>query len=433
MKKTILLILFCLIVIFSKAQFISEGPIANIDKITRIWGAGNDIIYFQNFVDGTLPKLEYYWKDSSGTVSKINKFSDIDFLKNSITGFKVIDNSQRAEIYKTIDGGYNWHLFNSIEYDSLGSNISYFVNALYLNNENEVYITGTKSKDKEYYSKRLWKVTKTGYSFEEYVYSQWVSVYFVNDNIGFKRVDYQNETIETKTQDGGKTWSVFEYKIPGDSNEKVAIPHFITENYGFTRSHERIDKKIKNGRIYRTFDGGQSWDLVYYLPENACVFENYLDTNTVFFIISHLNPDNNQLLYTLDQGENWIDTSILFNFFNCPTSSRCYLHRSPDTNVYFRYDKTSSGIDSEKNKNSNIKIINYPGSESIIIIAKNLSNEKTIITIYSVQGKQIHTKQVYPHNGQMNEEINISRLSKGIYLLHINNKEVRQTSKIVSF
>ena len=115
--------------------------------------------------------------------------------------------NQTGGIFKTDDGGLNWSRQNSADYDTSSS----FANV----------------------------------------------VYFWDENIGFAQGDPINGEFELYvTQNGGDNWT----QVPGNN-----IPNPLGGEYGYTRQIEVVGNNIwfttNKGRIYRSSDKGNNWDV----------------------------------------------------------------------------------------------------------------------------------------------------------------------------
>ena len=115
--------------------------------------------------------------------------------------------NQTGGIFKTDDGGLNWSRQNSANYDTSSS----FANV----------------------------------------------VYFWDENIGFAQGDPINGEFELYvTQNGGDNWT----QVPGNN-----IPNPLGGEYGYTRQIEVVGNNIwfttNKGRIYRSSDKGNNWDV----------------------------------------------------------------------------------------------------------------------------------------------------------------------------
>lgn len=74
-----------------------------------------------------------------------------------------------------------------------------------------------------------------------------------------------------------------------------------------------------------------------------------------------------------------------------------------------------------ENKNN---LVLYPNPSSDIIRIKSYENEALKITIYSLQGQLVH-QGVY----QTDEDINVSNLSSGLYLIQVNGVTIKFSKK----
>ena len=117
-------------------------------------------------------------------------------------------------------------------------------------------------------------------------------IFFVNDNVGFAAHSYG---LLSKTTDGGKNWSAV---IP-DSIATSYVHYgvfFLNENYGFS-----VGKFATNvDFIYKTTDGGSSWDLKTSVIVGTLRHIAFANEN-----IGVAVGDKLKSVYTTDGGTTW--------------------------------------------------------------------------------------------------------------------------------
>ncbi|MCL7765366.1 T9SS type A sorting domain-containing protein [Polaribacter sp. Z014] len=85
------------------------------------------------------------------------------------------------------------------------------------------------------------------------------------------------------------------------------------------------------------------------------------------------------------------------------------------------------GIDDFVNNSKNYLVYPNPATESISIINKGLKNDKVDIEIYSITGKKL--KSITNYN--LDKNISLQFLQKGVYLIKILNDRTSETLKII--
>ena len=111
-----------------------------------------------------------------------------------------------------------------------------------------------------------------------------------------------------RTTDGGKNWfSVNNEYLLGEVSRDVFHPiDFPTSNVGYFYGSRKSN-------LYKTVDGGMSWDIVA-LPEGVTkVYMLKFYNETIGILVSDIHPGDDFLFRTLDGGKSWDKLSILTN------------------------------------------------------------------------------------------------------------------------
>lgn len=92
----------------------------------------------------------------------------------------------------------------------------------------------------------------------------------------------------------------------------------------------------------------------------------------------------------------------------------------------------TAGLD-EVNENISFGMYPNPASGSVTIMydLKNSSADKNTVSIYSVTGAKVLETEVTNNSGFFTKELNISNLSRGIYMVQIQSGNASQTKKLV--
>lgn len=243
-----------------------------------------------------------------------------------------------GEILKTTNGGVNWELkytatasLNSVYFTStdtgyvvgsygtilktVNAGIDWFMQ--YTNNNttqtftsicfseaNEGYLVGYGDLFKLYNGSNVW--TKIDIFFNFPYYSS--SVYFIDTNTGYV---VGNQGGIYKTTDGGATW---EAKTSGISNTLHSV-YFIDSNIGFVVG--------SSGKILKTTDGGANWSVQTSGTTNTLNAINFIDSNTGYAVGS-----GGTILKTVNGGTDWIiqnsGTNNYLYSVDFADSSTCY-------------------------------------------------------------------------------------------------------------
>ena len=95
---------------------------------------------------------------------------------------------------------------------------------------------------------------------------------FLTEQIGFISVRggaYNHEQPRIlKTIDAGNTWQVYDVVLPEGDNNRFDFIHFVTEQVGYAWGSEAVGgfTPVYSG-IYKTIDGGQTWQRHYEISE----------------------------------------------------------------------------------------------------------------------------------------------------------------------
>lgn len=121
---------------------------------------------------------------------------------------------------------------------------------------------------------------------------------FIDENVGFIN-SFRRNTY--KTNDGGITWQL----IPS-LNHVIREFYFIDSNVGYA-----INSRNSNGRVFRTSDGGDNWELVYERDGHDIYALHFIDSQ-VGYIIG--DPDV-ELRKTRDGGNSWEEIDIPYEWY----------------------------------------------------------------------------------------------------------------------
>ncbi len=178
-------------------------------------------------------------------------------------------------IFSTINGGLGWGTSYPI-YSGLSSynaSAMFFLNKLdgWISTESNIY----KSSD----GGALWNEISSGYNFK--------SMYFTSETNGFALMEH--DSVLKITTDGGVSWNY--QNIMNNNHDLLFKVSFVDSNLGFILS--------QNGIIFRTTDGGNTWDSKYSGITNDLNFISFINHNDGWA------ASNNQISHTTDGGENW--------------------------------------------------------------------------------------------------------------------------------
>jgi len=217
-----------------------------------------------------------------------------------------------------------------------------------------------------------------------------------------------------KTIDGGITWTTLS---SGTTNILYSV-YFTDANTGFAVGEE--------GTIMKTIDGGITWTTLSSGTTNILYSVYFTDANTGFAV-----GEAGTIVKTVNGGETWTDLSGI------ATYGLLSVYFTDANTGYIVGDfgtilKTTNGggLFIEETPSPKTKFTIYPNPTNNKITIANISKslEETIMTIYNVKGEQIMINKF--HNQNL-IEMNVSMLSKGIYLVKIQTKAGIESKKLV--
>jgi photosystem II stability/assembly factor-like uncharacterized protein len=233
------------------------------------------------------------------------------------------------------------------------------------------------------------------------------SVYFLNSDTGYV-VGYFDTIL--KTTDGGVTWAA----SSSGTGSALSSVYFTDANTGY----------IAGSSIIKTNDGGITWNSIAYKP-----------CGTIYF------PDSNHgyaagnfgLIYkTSNAGATWTDIPVITNnYFNSvffTDSITGYVVGTDGTIL-----KTTNGggfvnVNELPAVQPTICIYPNPTFDRIIITSDRNLPEKTLIDIYNTKGEHVIHKTLQYQN---KIELDVSTLSKGLFLVKILSKQGIEVKKII--
>jgi photosystem II stability/assembly factor-like uncharacterized protein len=248
-------------------------------------------IYFQDnnigYAIGARGRIIKTTDGGNNWVSHSDNYNDFNDLKifDSGTGFARSGNNY----YKTTDFGDNWSYISSANHYTYCSGF-YFVN------ENIGYSIGGGTNS---ISGDVFKTTDGGNTWNQlniYVDEGLSSVFFIDENVGFISGGFNQRKV-MKTVDGGINWTQV-------SNQEFGQIQFINNQVGYGN---RIG--YSNGRMYKTTDGGNTWNLNIEVDEEINAF-HFVDENNGYFV-----GDQGLIYKTNDGGTNWEELEIPYEWY----------------------------------------------------------------------------------------------------------------------
>jgi photosystem II stability/assembly factor-like uncharacterized protein len=257
-------------------------------------------------------------------------------------------------------------------------------------------------------------------------------LYFIDKNNGWMlSINDKPALFEIlKTSDGGATW-ISQYTDATKNSDTLTSSgaiQFTDFNNGWAAG--------PNGRILKTINGGSSWKLV-----NNTGIDNKSYSKCLFFLNANIGwigtnvagtnelPTQRLILHTKDGGASWSQQKItssdaIFSIFfrdetnGWFTADKCVQNCNlPDSlKIYtgvIGHTGYPAGLES---LDSDSKINIYPNPSGNTLFIKG-ATANSIALVIDLNGKQLIQKQ------SIKDQIDISNLAKGVYILQMINKE----------
>ena len=344
-------------------------------------------------------------KTNNGGESWIKKLTGLPYYHRSIyftssdTGYLVGPaTSSNGFIAKTTDGGESW---SSIIIDSIALTRVIFTNA------STGYCVGGHGSILKTDDKGVnWYKLHSGTSNDLF------HVCFPDFNTGYVLGRYGTFL---KTTDGGATWLTLSISL----NRNITDIIFPTTDIGYIYDY-------KNNALLKTSDGGYSWNELAFPSDFKARFLYFYDSTYGFFAGS-----DGDLLKTTDGGLTWNYSHL----FSCGTIEAIFFTdkktgylATMEGNIF---KTTNGGVGFTEMTNTSVSNFSiYPNPASIkITVATNDKIFKNVkISLFDITGKMILQEKF---NNQEFPELDISRISPGLYLLRIQTIIKTEFKKLI--
>jgi len=321
------------------------------------------------------------------------------FFMNISTGIRSRNYQGIYSFQKTNDGGYSWSAFSN------GINID--IKDLILVDDTTGFISGNSYGTNR---GKIYKLTPT----LSLQLIDWDTLFFTNTNIEFPNsgsgfvimTDFNQNSHLFKTNNSGGVWE----KVFSDTNDNLTSISFPDSSTGYMCS--------ANGKVYKTMDGGTIWSQTVSPTTNRI--------NSIDFIndsVGYIVCDAGEIYKTMDGAMSWSNELS-------GTTSNLIKIQMVDINTAY-----CIGDDGILLKNGNVMSNEFVSDNSIspVIIYPNPSSD--LITIVLPNERTIENVAFYDPNGnrilsQNHNEVDISGLNSGIYLIMIFSGDRYYTSKL---
>ena len=304
-----------------------------------------------------------------------------------------------SQMMKTNDGGLNWELLDIISPDSYYSDFQFV-------NENTGYCCGYKGE--------FIKTINGGLSWEDMSFGSTFNlskVFFADDLHGWL-INYDAKEI-LRTSNGGETWASSQL---GSTLIYQPVSIFFHDvNVGYVTTDD--------GLLYKSIDGGESWELLYGFPSGNQSTIYFVSETEGWYMWASL------VYHTHDGGITWTDGERLGSY------ARSIFFLSEDqgwiggsSGMILTYDGIV-GISETAYEDQSIFVFPNPTQGVLFLQMPEGSNADITIRVYNMEGK-IVLQSI--ENGNTNPvSLDVSQLPAGAYLLQTTDTENQQMLKFV--
>ncbi len=218
--------------------------------------------------------------------------SDVFFISPD-TGWVV---GEEETIFKTTNGGQTWELLNQ-------RNFAPQWNVVVFNTDSTGWVGGDLGTVLKSYYGDVWSATEA-LTDSALQYKMVQEIVFPTETTGFL---IANNGVFAKTTDGGKSWNVSQ--IPGAENDFFYGMHFYDDQTGMIVGY--------GGVMYKTPDGGTTWQKL----STSFTTDDILDGAVGSTIALWMVTRTGKIYGTFDGGQSW---NMLVDSPNNPPRAICY-------------------------------------------------------------------------------------------------------------
>ncbi|MDD5571278.1 MAG: T9SS type A sorting domain-containing protein [Bacteroidales bacterium] len=409
-KTTIILAVFITMTISTKAQWTKQTS----GTSKNLWGASfvNQDLGFVCGDSGVILKTTNggtnWAKQISGTTYSLGGLQFID----ASTGYAIDFSDAGAKLLKTTSGGSNW-INISLNIMSAHSGGIWFFAA----------DTGLLSigDGPSYSNSRILKTTNGGVSWDTVYKSAgtgWLSYfYFPDRKNGYATV---SESRVLKTTDGGNNWTLLN-NLTGSL--WMSGVYFFNKDTGFVGGG---NFGSGGGSIFKTTDGGSNWQTQPNTYGTAVML--FTATDIGYAIGANATWTLKKIIKTTNGGADWACDTVLSSGMNGITFPNANIGFAVgDSGKIFKYTNPSVGISNESSISKMTVVYPNPANDIVTLNIHNSNNGRLEIKIYDITGTLVKSETLK----QNQQQINVSDLSNGIYMVSIKSKDFMENQKLI--
>jgi len=334
-----------------------------------------------------------------------NRLSKVSFT-NANTGYIV---GEGETILRTVDAGATW--------DYIPCEMPLDLSSIYFADANTGFAMDEQASVllKTFNGGTTWKAIKSNIS-----NTTISSVYFTDQSTGFAVGGYnsmpapsRSTGVIIKTADGGVTWNTKEF----DATGWLSSVYFTDENTGYVVGG--------SGIILKTTDGGLNWITLSSGTTNWLSSVYFQDASTGYAV-------GGNILKTTDAGSTWTEipgltTNILSSVY-FPKANEGYAVGDDGTIIKIIPEGEMTLINEVGTTESAFSIYPSPATSKITISSNKELSGIISISIINTSGKLLFNSQ-YQNKSMI--DMDVSTLSKGVYLVKIQTNAGIETKKLL--
>ncbi len=324
-----------------------------------------------------------------GSINIGTSVSSSDFtFVNETLGYATTGGPYGGHVFKTTDGGATWTVLNN-GVDIIDEGIT----SICFLNSNIGFISGG------YNQKKVMKTTNGGTTWTQVSNQIFGTIQFVNSLIGYANRIGNYYGAMYKTIDGGNTWNLI-IELEG---EDINSFHFVDENNGYFVGDDSL--------FYKTTDGGTTWQQLT-VPYGYYTLTKFYST-TIGYIIDEYGvmykTENGGVNWTQIANQNSINSVELVNnyIFTAGTNGKIYRSYTgiPVLNI------------TDLQMEQQISVYPNPTFDHLNVKLDE-SNQLESFELFDLNGRVFYPKIIVKTNESI--KIDVSDFSTGLYFLKLN-------------
>ncbi len=248
---------------------------------SRGWIVGSNSIIYKTTDGGS------NWTSLSSSFPPFTNFTTV-FFTDQNNGMLLAWNG----IYKSSNGGNSWNL---TEAPAIGAQ------AVFMRSPNRAWVAGLFGRLLTGYagsSAYAWKITRgEGVGADQTYSGSFPALDFVNADYGWAA---NGRSFLMRTTNGGRIWT-------NTSLKDIYDVDFVDVNTGFAAAKGTLTPATS---LYKSTDGGNSWNPVYTFPGSDGASIQFLNSNVGWAVANYNNPN---VYRTTNGGNTWSTTSPGFS------------------------------------------------------------------------------------------------------------------------